>query len=102
MRILVFTPLGPGGEGGVDRMMDGLRGELAKRSPGGACVHFITTRGRSAIWPLRYLLCISQAILFGLTRTYDVWHINLGSFGSTVRKLILVIIARCFRQPYTI
>jgi glycosyltransferase involved in cell wall biosynthesis len=35
-------------------------------------------------------------------RTYDVWHINLGSFGSTARKLILVFIARSLGQPYIV
>jgi len=102
MRILVFTPLGPGGEGGVDRMMDGLREELARQSPDDVCVSFITTRGRSALWPIRYVLCLLQSILLGLTRAYDVWHINLGSFGSATRKLGLILIARSLRQPYVV
>ena len=42
MRVLVFTPLGEGGEGGVDRMMDGLREELMHQNPEGVHVDFIT------------------------------------------------------------
>ncbi|MEZ0168122.1 glycosyltransferase family 4 protein [Microvirga sp. TS319] len=102
MRILVFTPLGRGGEGGVDRMMDGLHDELARQGLEDVCVNFIATRGRTTLWPLRYILCLVRALLLGLGRTYDVWHINLGSFGSTVRKLILVLIARSTGQAYVV
>jgi len=83
-------------------MMDGLREELTRQSPDDVRVDFITTRGRSALWPLRYILCLLHSIVLGLTRAYDVWHINLGSFGSATRKLGLVLIARSLGQPYVV
>src|SRR5215207_8879729 len=102
MRVLIFTPLGKGGEAGVDRMMDGLREELRRQNPARVHVDFITTRGRSALWVPVYILSVLKAVVFAVTRSYDLWHINLGSFGSTTRKLIIVLIAQAFRQSYVI
>jgi glycosyltransferase involved in cell wall biosynthesis len=102
MRILIFTPLGKGGQGGVDRMMDGLGEEIARQKPAGVDVDFIATRGQSSLWLPVFILTVMKSVFFGVTHSYDLWHINLGSFGSTIRKLIVVRIAQACRQPYVI
>ena len=43
LRVMVLTPRGMGGTGGVDRLMDGLRPTFGER--GGVDVRFVTTRG---------------------------------------------------------
>src|SRR5262249_5420027 len=49
LQVVVFTPLGAGGQGGVDRMMDGLRNVLQIDRFANIKARFITTRGPGSI-----------------------------------------------------
>ncbi len=103
-RVLVITPLGEGGQGGIDRLMDELRHSLAQNSPSNIEVKFATTRGQgsilaSAFLVLKLLLRLSLKLL---GKGPDVLHINLSSHGSTLRKLVIARMARFLKIPYII
>jgi glycosyltransferase involved in cell wall biosynthesis len=98
--ILVATPLGEGGNGGIDRLMDAVRTELADHVRDGVFVRFAVTRGQGSIvfapWALVRVLTIIA------TRRPDLVHINLSSFGSTYRKLAVAGCCRLFGVPYVL
>lgn len=109
LRVLVLTPFGPNGPGGIDRLWDKVYAELARHPVDGLSVRSLTTRGpypgRTGTYLIGGLyfavaLCAATAsLLFGRV---DVVHINLASDGSTVRKLRLAALARFFGVPYVI
>ena len=103
-RIMVVTPLGEGGRGGIDRIMDNIRAQLAFDPPSDLEVSFITTRGQghilfSIILVARVALRLSGAA-FGLGP--DLVHINLAQDGSAYRKAFIAGIARLLGIPYVI
>jgi glycosyltransferase involved in cell wall biosynthesis len=100
----VVTPLGQGGRGGIDRIMDELRRCVASDPPQDLFVTFCTTRGNGHILfsiprVLMVLLRLSGAIL-GLGP--DIVHINVSQKGSTWRKMIIARVARLLGIPYVI
>ena len=109
LRLLVLTPLGQNGAGGIDRMWDKVRVDLQRRSGDGVSVEFLTTRGPHAgrvgtyAWGVYFFLAafLSAAAKMALRRV-DVLHVSLASGGSTVRKLHFVALAQLFRVPYVI
>ena len=102
--VFVATPLGRGGQGGIDRIMDEVRRRLAAAPPADCEVAFLTTRGQGHIaWSPAFL---AKAILtLGLARSRGrahLLHVNLSSHGSTRRKLILCRAARAIGIPYVV
>ncbi|MGY2047800.1 glycosyltransferase family 4 protein [Methylobacterium sp. JK268] len=104
LRVVVVTPLGQGGRGGIDRQMDEMRSAL--RLPQFAHVEavFMTTRGQGshAASPL-----LIARLLAGLARRrfvggIDAVHINLSQRGSTYRKLIVSGFCRLLGLPYVL
>lgn len=102
LHVVIFTPLGAGGQGGVDRMMDELRRTLQIDRFANTKACFITTRGPgSIVWSPFFLAhAIVRLLLLRLLKRVDVVHINLSAHGSTYRKLILARISRICRLPY--
>ena len=102
LHVVIFTPLGAGGQGGVDRMMDELRRTLQIDRFANTKACFITTRGPGSIlWsPFFLAQAIVRLLLLRLLKRVDVVHINLSAHGSTYRKLILARISRICRLPY--
>lgn len=102
LHVLVATPLGEGGKGGIDRIMDNVRLELTKNPVEGTIVYFGVTRGPGliAVSPLYFLVfCIRMAWLRLLGRC-DVVHLNIASRGSTCRKLIIGRLAELLGISY--
>lgn len=100
LRVLVVTPLGRGGMGGIDRMMDAVAGQLAAAPPPDMQVSFQTTRGQGHIaWSP---LLVLRVVLAAAGRRPDVVHINLSSHGSTVRKLAVSRALRLLGIPYVL
>lgn len=102
--VLVATPSGGTGQGGIDRVMGGLRDELARQGDTGLTVRFGATRGPGhiALSPLylgRFLLRMAGLKASG---RLDVVHINLASAGSTYRKLQIARLARLLGVPYVL
>jgi len=104
LHVVIFTPLGAGGQGGIDRMMDELRGALQIDRFANIEAYFVTTRGPGSILlsPLFLVHAIVRLLLLRLLGRVDVVHINLSAFGSTYRKLILARISRICRLPYVL
>lgn len=104
LRVVIFTPLGAGGQGGIDRMMDQLRGVLHLDGFANIKADFITSRGPGSILlsPLFLAHAIGRLLILRLLRSVDVVHINLSSFGSAYRKLILARISRMCGLPYVL
>lgn len=100
IRILVATPLGEGGRGGIDRIMDALRAELARVPLRSVTVSFTATRGPGhiALAPLYFIASIARLVAL----RPDLLHVNLSSSGSTLRKVILCRVARLLGIPYVI
>ncbi|MGZ3304304.1 MAG: hypothetical protein ACXU8U_00465, partial [Asticcacaulis sp.] len=49
LRVLIVTPLGLGGKGGIDRLMDELRVMLPRAADKGVEVRYIVSRGQGSI-----------------------------------------------------
>lgn len=104
LRVLVATPIGEGGKGGIDRIMDGLRARLAIENRGDVQVRFAATRGR---WHIMFAPIVLARFLFlmlvlRLIGKCDLVHINLSTYGSTTRKVVVGMLARILRIPYVI
>ena len=104
IRVLVATPLGEGGRGGIDRIMDALRRELARVPLQSVSVSFAATRGprHIALAPLYLAAAIFRLIALRLAGRLDLLHVNLSSSGSTWRKIVLCRAARLLGTPYVI
>lgn len=102
LRVIVLTP-GVGGMGGISRLMDDVSQELGDRPELGTTVHFIsTTSDRRFLWPLVFAGSLLRVAMACLTGRCDVLHINLASFGSTYRKLLIARFAAFAGTPYVI
>jgi len=102
LRVLVLTP-GVDGMGGISRMMNGVADEVAGRQPTDLSVRFVSTRCDARLLrPFVFLASLVLVSIACILRRCDVLHINLSSFGSTYRKLLLAGIARFTGVPYVL
>jgi len=103
LRILVVTPLGKGGKGGIDRIMDETR-QYFLNSGLGPSVEFVASRGQgNIVLSIPRTFAIAARLLasrFG--GGPDVVHINLSSQGSTLRKIVIAKAARKAGVAYVI
>ncbi|GJE57696.1 D-inositol-3-phosphate glycosyltransferase [Methylobacterium thuringiense] len=104
MRVLVVTPLGEGGRGGIDRMMDEIRPYGQSADFRDLSVKFWATRGngRGLRAAGTYLVFLIRLITVCVFRKPDVVHINLSSGGSVIRKAATCAICRAFGVPYIV
>ena len=104
LTVMIVTPLGEGGKGGIDRIMDGVRRDLEARPRADMSARFVVTRGQGSILMAPALTLQTIAGLFGakMTARRPVAHINLSSHGSTIRKLFVAAAARAAGVPYVI
>lgn len=101
-QVLVLTP-GVGGMGGISRLMDCVSEELEQRSDQELSMHQISTRGDTkALRPFVYLLAVLRVVFACASGRCDLLHVNLASYGSTYRKLVMLNIAAAMRVPYVI
>ncbi len=96
VHVLVATPLGRGGQGGIDRLMDAVTDHIAGRIDPSLEVQFVPTRGQRS---LVQALPVFASFLFTLIRLrvlgrLDLVHVNLSSKGSTIRKLMVAELAK--------
>ena len=104
LHVLVATPLGKGGRGGIDRVIDEVRRQIALVRPNNLAVCYLTTRGRGhlGLAPLYFAWSLLQLALRRLVGRADLLHVNLSSHGSTVRKVLICRAARALRVPYVV
>lgn len=102
--VLVATPVGERGQGGIDRIMALLKHELDREARTGVRARFLPTRGHGHVsLSVLYLAAFCTRMLVArLRRKVDVVHINLASYGSTYRKLIIARCAAMLGIPYVI
>jgi glycosyltransferase involved in cell wall biosynthesis len=100
---MIATPLGRGGQGGIDRLNDTI---IERFDVAGApiAVERLVTRGQGSIrrMPLVFLRSIVQLARAGLTRKVDVLHLCLSVYASAYRKIILGELSRLFGIPYIV
>ncbi len=104
MDVLVATPGGGTGKGGIDRMMAALRTEAERQDRPELRIEFAATRGLGhvgfSIWHMA--IFIVRMLALRLAGRIDVLHLNLAIQGSTWRKLILAWIAHGIGIPYVL
>jgi glycosyltransferase involved in cell wall biosynthesis len=104
LNVLVATPSGTGGQGGIDRIMTSLRQELERQDRPDIKVRFLASRGAGHVGlSIFYVLgfCLWM-LIYRITGRLDVVHINVSSYGSTYRKIIISLWARLLRTPYVL
>jgi glycosyltransferase involved in cell wall biosynthesis len=104
LRVLVSVPSGLDGQGGIDRIMAAFGHELQRQKRADVDVQFHTTRGnRHVAFSAFHVLGFCMRMLAGrMTGRLDLVHLNLSSFGSTYRKLIIAAWARAIGLPYVL
>lgn len=104
LNVLVVTPLGQGGQGGIDRLMDELRAHLAAHPSPGLVVRFGVTRGQGSLLLSPFLMIRTLSTIIGdkWRGRLDLLHVNLSSHGSTWRKLVIVLAAGLLGIPYLV
>lgn len=102
--VLVATPVGVGGQGGIDRIMATLKAALEARGEDTLSVRFRATRGAGRAWlsPFVTLLFCLDMIASRLKGQLDLVHINLSQDGSTYRKFLVAACARLLGLPYVL
>ncbi len=99
--VLVVTPLGRGGMGGIDRIMDAVGDELAGRPIPHLDVRFSVTRGQGHILWSAWHVPATVLRIFGVGgRKPALVHVNLSSYGSFYRKLGVTKACRIAGVPY--
>jgi glycosyltransferase involved in cell wall biosynthesis len=104
LRLIVATPYGPHGRGGIDRLTDLIIDTIDQRGDLGVKAERLVTRGQKSIyWGVvvfaRALIQFSVAAGRGKV---DLIHFQLAWRGSAYRKLIIAAIARYFGVPYVV
>lgn len=102
IHVLVSIPSGPSGQGGIDRIMASLKKELDRQKRTDIDARFLVSRGSghvalSGLYMIGFCLRMLAARVAGRA---DVVHINISSYGSTYRKLVIAACARLLGIPY--
>ncbi len=102
-RVLVATPLGSGGKGGIDRLMDEVSQQLVCIAPEYEA-GFRETRGQGSILvsPLYLLRFLAILVFRRQLGRVDLVHVNLSSYGSAYRKLAVTLCCLALKVPYVI
>lgn len=104
MNVLVATPGGTAGQGGIDRIMGALRDELGRQALPGLTATFAASRGNGHLIasPFHLSAFLARMVAMKASGTLDLVHINLASEGSTHRKLVIAATARMLKVPYVV
>lgn len=104
LHVLVATPGAAKGQGGIDRVMAALQGELARDGNGDVLVRFGATRGTGSVFlsPFYLLSFLLRLAMLRALGQLDLVHINLSISGSTYRKLIVASLCRTLGVPYVL
>jgi glycosyltransferase involved in cell wall biosynthesis len=104
LRLIVATPLGPHGRGGIDRLTDLIIDTIDQRGDLGVKAVRLVTRGQNSIyWALVvFARALVQFCVAAGRGDVDLVHIQLAFRGSAYRKLIIAAIARYFGVPYVV
>lgn len=104
LRVLIATPYGEGGMGGIDRLNDAIVDGMASHPELGIVCKRLVTRGKAGLLLAQFVFAVSLlklGIASILTRV-DLLHIHLSVRGSSCRKAVLAKAARFVRVPYVV
>lgn len=104
IHVLVATPSGVSGQGGIDRIMGALKQEFERQEIADIDVRFLASRGPghvglSIFYMIGFCMRMFAARLAGRA---DVIHINISVSGSTYRKMVIAACARLLSIPYVL
>ena len=104
IQVMVATPSATAGQGGVDRVMATLKGQLECEARADIDARFLPSRGSGSVLlsPLYAAAFCLRMVAARLRNSVDVVHINLASSGSTYRKLVIAACARLLGVPYVL
>ncbi len=102
LRVLIATPHGLGGRGGIDRMNDMVIDVISASPEMNVTVERLVTRGRGSIMlsPIVLARALIRLSIAARRGKVDVLHICLSLKGSAYRKVIIAAVARYCRVPY--
>ena len=103
LRVLIATPEGRGGQGGIDRIMENLADILARRNRE-ISVELVATRGSGGAINMipAMLRFLSKLLLEKAAGSPNLVHINVSQRGSIRRKAIIAAVCRLLRIPHVI
>jgi glycosyltransferase involved in cell wall biosynthesis len=102
--VMVATPFGAGGRGGIDRLTDLIVDHVGKGDDPDLRARRLTVRGGGGHLKGAATFAAASARLAGLAmrRRVGLVHLNVAVRGSVYRKFLLSRIARIFRVPYIV
>ena len=102
-RVLVVTPVGIEGRGGIDRLNLYMSNHL-RFVPDAPELVFLGSRGewRGPLWVVHFLWALVRFTMMLTGRGYDLVHIHVSTDGSAFRKCVFGWIARRFGIRYVI
>lgn len=104
IRLVVATPLGAHGRGGIDRLTDLIIDEIEQRGELGVEAVRLVTRGQKNVYwgVVVFAQALVQFCVAAGRGKVDLIHIQLAWRGSAYRKLIIAAAARCLGIPYVV
>ena len=104
LRVMIATPLGLHGRGGIDRINDMIFEAIAVRSELNISIDRLVTRGQRGLFAAQFIFAYALIRLWlaALRGEVDVLHIHLSDKGSSYRKTVLGAVARFLRIPYVV
>src|SRR5271166_2758851 len=104
LRVLIATPHGLGGRGGIDRMNDMAIGVISASPELDVTAERLVTRGHGSLIfaPMVFALALTRLWLAARRGKVDVLHICLSLKGSAYRKAVIARVARHCGVPYVV
>jgi len=103
LHVIIATPFGPGGRGGMDRLTDAIIEGVRQRGDD-IEVRALRTYGQGsrALMPFYFLHALVDLARSRARGEADLLHINVAGGGSTYRKAALALWARALGVPYIV
>jgi glycosyltransferase involved in cell wall biosynthesis len=105
LRVLLATPYGQDGMGGIDRLNDAIADGFNNHpaQSGIRCARLVT-RGKGSLWAAQavFASALARLTVLAARREVDLLHIHLSVRGSSYRKAVLAKLARTLRIPYVV
>jgi glycosyltransferase involved in cell wall biosynthesis len=102
--VIIATPLGLHGRGGIDRLNDMIFDAIAVRPEFQISLDRLVTRGQRGLVAAQFVFAYAMIRLWlsALRGDTNLLHIHLSDKGSMYRKTVLGSFARLLRIPYLI
>lgn len=99
-RILLITPGGLGERGGIGRLVTHITGYWARTGTGPSCTVIDPYGPRKlALMPIFLASALFQILWYALSGRVALAHINMASWGSAIRKGVILHLATILRIP---